>query len=90
MVEINRHSVHIISFRFLRQQVDESLLLLLDVDRLGALAHAASRVCAESEEVAKDVGGLLLHLGSSFLKSSRINFGLGADVVPAGDGWGSG
>jgi len=55
LVEINRHAIHIVPLRFLRQQIHESLLLLLDVDWIRALAHATLWVRSKTKEVTEDI-----------------------------------
>lgn len=55
LVEINGHAVHVVTLRLLRQQVHEPFLLLLDVNGVGSLAHAAGRVGSESKEVTENI-----------------------------------
>ena len=66
-LEARVHALHVVALHLLGQQVKESFLLGLQVDRIGALAHGTWRVLAKAKEVAEGTTRLLLLVDSSLL-----------------------
>lgn len=63
-IEINMHTLNIVSLGFVTKEAEEDLFLLLQVDWFGAFRHATWWIWTESKEISENIT-CLLFLGLS-------------------------